>query len=421
MATATPRSADEVNLSTREFWQRPAAERRAAFALLRRERPVGYHPPADSVLLPPEPGDPGYWAVVRYDDVRTVSRAPEVFCSGQGVMFDDVPEDILDAAQSFLAMDAPRHTKLRGLVKAAFTPRQVSRIEDRIAADSRAVVDRFLEAGEGDFVKLLSERLPMMTINALLGVPEADRERLTHAADDMVAWNDEDVVGERHPVELLMDSLSTILPLAIELAEAREATPADDLMTELVRARVDGERLTHDEIGAFVVLLSVAGNDTTRHTTSHSALALWRDFPDQRRLLQQDVAAGIELGVEECLRWATPVMTFRRTATRNTELAGQPIAAGEKVVMFYDSANRDEAAFPDPDRFDVRRSPNRHFAFGGGGPHFCLGAPLARTQLRCILGELLTRVRELELGEPEPLIGNFIDGIKRLPCRVVAA
>jgi cytochrome P450 len=421
MATGALRSADDVNLSAREFWQRPATERRAAFALLRRERPISYQPPADSVLLPPEPGDPGYWAIVRYGDVRTVSRTPEVFCSGRGVMLDDVPEDILDAAQSFLAMDAPRHSKLRGLVKAAFTPRQVARIEERIAADSREIVSRYLEAGEGDFVELLAKRLPMMTINSLLGVPDADRERLTHAADEMVAWNDDEVVGARHPLELLMESLSTILPLAIELAEARERHPADDLMTELVQARVDGERLTHDEIGAFVVLLSVAGNDTTRHTTSHSALALWRDFPDQRRLLEHDVAGGIELAVEECLRWATPVMTFRRTATRDTELAGRPIAEGEKVVLFYDSANRDEAAFPDADRFDVQRSPNRHFAFGGGGPHFCLGAPLARTQLRCILGELLTRVRELELGEPEPLVGNFIDGIKRLPSRVVPA
>jgi cytochrome P450 len=185
-------------------------------------------------------------------------------------------------------------------------------------------------------------------------------------------------------------------------------------MTALVQAEVDDEKLTHQEIAAFFVLLSVAGNDTTRHTTSHTAVALQAN-PDQRALLAEDPAGRMETAVEEFVRWASPVMTFRRTATQDTDIAGHPVAEGEKVVMFYVSANRDETAFEEPERFDVARSPNHHVGFGGGGPHYCLGASFARTQLRTIWTELLTRAPGLQVGEPEPLVGNFIDGVKRLP------
>ena len=212
----------------------------------------------------------------------------------------------------------------------------------------------------------------------------------------------------------------TLTAAALDLAEERGSAPGEDLMTSLVQAEVDGERLTEEEISAFFVLLAVAGNDTTRHTTSHGLRALC-EFPDQRRLLTDDLEGRIETAVEEIVRWATPVMTFRRTATRATEVRGQPIAEGEKVVLFYISGNRDETAFDHPERFDVLRSPNRHVGFGGGGPHYCLGASLARTQLRAIFTELLTRLPDIEAGEPEPLVGNFINGIKRMPCRFTPA
>ena len=186
-------------------------------------------------------------------------------------------------------------------------------------------------------------------------------------------------------------------------------------MTALVQAEIDGERLTHDEIGAWFVLLSVAGNDTTRHTTSHAMRALCR-FPDQRAWLAEDLDARLPGAVEEFVRWATPVMTFRRTATRDTEVHGQSIARGEKVVLFYTSANRDEAVFDDANSLVLTREPNRHLGFGGGGPHYCLGASLARTQLRAIFGELLRRMPDIEVGEPEYLAGGFINGVKRMPC-----
>jgi cytochrome P450 len=409
------REPDPIDLSARAFWAQPMLAREAAFAELRRERPISWQGPPESVLVEPEEGTGGYWAVVRYDDVRAISRNPETFCSGQGVLFDDAPPEMLEATQSFLATDAPRHTKLRGLVSSAFTPRQVARIGERITANARQIVDDVSARGECDFVEDIAKRLPMMTIWQMMGASPADHDRLTTTADVLVGWNDPEVMAGREPLDAMLESMLSLTGTALELAEQRRSAPADDLMTALVQAEVDGERLTDDEIGAFFVLLAVAGNDTTRHTTSHAMTALC-DFPDQRAVLVEDLEGRIETAVEEFVRWATAVMDFRRTATRDTEVRGVPIAAGEKVVMFYTSANRDEAAFEDPGRFDVLRSPNHHVGFGGGGPHYCMGAALARLQLKSIFIELLTQLPDLQVGEPEPLIGNFINGIKSMPC-----
>ncbi|MCW2969997.1 MAG: cytochrome, partial [Solirubrobacterales bacterium] len=219
----------------------------------------------------------------------------------------------------------------------------------------------------------------------------------------------------RPPVEVLGEALWTLTAFATELAAHREQKPADDLMTALVQAEVDGERLTHAEIAAFFVLLSVAGNDTTRHTTSHAMRAL-TVHPEQRALLMEDLDERLPAAVEEFVRWASPVMTFRRTTTREVEIHGERLPPGEKVVLFYNSANRDDRAFEDPWRFDVTREPNRHVGFGGGGPHYCLGASLARTQLRSIFGELLRVVPDIEAGEPELLRSAFIHGVKRMDC-----
>ncbi len=406
---------DAVDVSSSAFWSQTAADRDRAFALLRSERPVSWHPPAEGALMPQD-DDPGFWAVVRLEDVMAVSRNPEVFCSGQGVMYEDVPQAVLDAAQSFLAMDAPRHTKLRRLVSSAFTPRKVAAIEEQIRRQAQAVVDDLAPLGECDFVAQVSRRLPMWTISEMMGVAPDDREAVVHAADSMVSWNDPEVQAGRPPLQVMVDSLLALHAAARALAEDRRRSPTDDLMTALVQAEVEGDRLTDDEICAFFVLLSVAGNDTTRNTISHGMKALC-DHPDQRAALLADFDGRIDTAVEEMVRWATPVMTFRRTATRDTELAGVPVAGGDKVVMFYASANRDERAFPDPGRFDVTRQPNEHVGFGGGGPHFCMGASLARRQLRALFGELLRRLPDLEVGEPEFLLGNFIHGVTRMPCR----
>ncbi len=401
------------DLGSLDFWAQTAPERDRTFAALRREAPVSRHAPPEDILGVGEQDE--YWAVVRYEDIRAVSRDPRTFCSGQGVQFGDAPPEILEASQSFLAMDAPRHTKLRGLVSAAFTPRQVARIEEGIRANARRIVEEAAPAGGGNFVELIAKRLPLVTISDMIGVPDADRERVVAAADTLVNASDPEVFGDRPPVEVLGEALWTLTEFATALAAHRERQPSDDLMTALVQSEVDGDRLTHAEIAAFFVLLSVAGNDTTRHTTSHAMRALTTDS-GQRSILLADLEQTMPTAVEEFVRWATPVLTFRRTATRDATIGEQPIAQGEKVVLFYQSGNRDEEAFEDPWRFDVRRDPNHHVGFGGGGPHYCLGASLARTQLRSLFTELLTRLPDLEAGEPELFRSGFIAGVKRMEC-----
>src|SRR5437588_6109069 len=407
---------DDLDLGSLEFWDQPAEVRDRAFALLRREAPVSHHQPPADILGVTERDERGYWAIVRYEDIRRVSRDPATFCSGHGTQFGDAPPEMLEASQSFLAMDAPRHTTLRGLVSAAFTPRQVARIEEGIRANARKIVEEAAPTGGGDFVALIAKRLPLITISEMMGVPDADRERVVHAADTLVTVGDPEVTGDKAPIEALGAALWSLTEFATELAAERERQPGDDLMTELVRAEVDGEKLTRPEIAAFFVLLSVAGNDTTRHTTSHAMRALTVN-PAERQKLLDDIDGLIPTAVEEFVRWATPVLTFRRTATRDTELHGQRIEESEKVVMFYHSGNRDETVFQDPWRFDVSRDPNRHLGFGGGGPHYCLGASLARTQLRSIFSELLRVMPDIEADEPELFRQSaFIHGVKRMQC-----
>jgi cytochrome P450 len=407
--------APHQDLGSLDFWGRPAEERDRYFAKLRRDAPISRHQPPEDIMGLPDQGRMSYWAIVRYEDVRRISRDPETFCSGQGTQFADAPPEFLEASLSFLAMDAPRHTKLRGLVSSAFTPRQVARIEDGIRVNARRIVAEAAPTGGGDFVDLVARRLPLVTISDMIGVPQADRERVVAAVDLLVTTSDPEAFGERPPIQVLGEALWTLTTFATELAAQREKRPADDLMTALVQAEVDGERLTHAEIAAFFVLLSVAGNDTTRHTTSHAMRALSVN-PDQRAVLMEDLDERLPAAVEEFVRWASPVMTFRRTTTRELELHGERLPAGEKVVLFYNSANRDEQAFEDPWRFDVTREPNRHLGFGGGGPHYCLGASLARTQLRSIFAELLRVIPDIEAQEPELLRSAFIHGVKRMDC-----
>jgi cytochrome P450 len=413
MAHAKP-GYDPISLAPLKFWSKSPRQREASFQVLRDERPVSWHPPAEGSMLPPPAGG-GFWAVTRHADIVSVSKNPVDFCSGQGVMFEDVPDDILEAASSFLAMDAPRHTQLRKLISSAFTPRRVAKIDEQIRGQAQRVVDQLIDTGDCDFVAQVSRKLPMWTIYEMVGLPDDLREAAAEGADGMVSWADEDVRAGREPAELLNESLITLIKVGLDLAESRRAAPGDDLMTSLVQAEVDGQRLTDEEIAAFFVLLSVAGNDTTRNSIS-TGMKAFNDFPDQRKILQADFAATAGTAVEEIVRWATPVMTFRRTATRDLELHGQQISAGDWVVMFYPSGNHDDRVFTDPGTFDVRRSPNPHVGFGGGGAHFCLGSMLARTQLKAIFDQLMHRVPDLETGEPIRLAGNFIDAIKSMPC-----
>ena len=384
--------------------------------MLRRDRPIAEMPPIeDDLAAIPQVNPTGYRAVVRYDDIKTISRDPRRFSSSDGVVLGDVAPELLEATLSFIAMDAPRHTKLRGLVSSAFTPRQVARIEEGIRLAAKEIVAEAAPTGGGDFVSLIAKRLPLQTISDMIGVPDADRERIVNAADTIVSVGDEEFLGDREPMAALGEAIFTLSQFASEMAAHREENPGDDLMTALVQAEIDGERLTHAEISAWFVLLSVAGNDTTRHTTSHAMRALTL-HPDQRAYIAEDPDERLPIAVEEFVRWATPVMHFRRTVREPVEMHGETLQPGEKVVMFYLSGNRDDTAIEDPYRFDVTRDPNYHLGFGGGGPHYCLGASLARTQLRSIFGEILAQIPDIEAGEPNPLLGSFIRGVKRMDC-----
>ncbi len=410
-----PRAYDPIDLSSRAFWSTTAAERERSFAVLRADRPVSWHPPVEDALMS-DPDDPGYWAVTRRSDIVAVSRNNEVFLSGKGVIFENVPVELLEASQSFLAMDPPRHTKLRKLVSAAFTPRQVRRIEDSIKANAKTIVEELRAAGSGaDFVEQCAKQLPIRTLSDMVGIPESERQRVAHAADALVSWADPAYLAGRNPLEVLIENQMYLHQVAGALAAERRERPGDDLFSGLVNAEVDGDRLTDADVAAFFVLLAVAGNDTTRQTTSHAMKAL-TDFPDQRAWLLEDFDNRIGTAVEEFIRWATPVMTFRRTAATDVELGGQTIRAGEKVVMFYPSGNWDTDAFVHPERFDLSRNPNPHVGFGGGGVHFCLGAHVARAQLRAIFGELLSQLPDIQAGDPAYVPGNFIHAIRSMPC-----
>ncbi|MDT5258110.1 MAG: hypothetical protein QOD10_3190 [Mycobacterium sp.] len=409
------RTYDPIDLSSRAFWSTTAADRERSFAVLRAERPVSWHPPVEDAMMP-DPEDRGYWAVTRRSDIVTVSRNSDVFISGKGVMFENYPEELLEASQSFLAMDPPRHTMLRKLAHAAFTPRQVRHIEEAINVNAKTIVEELRAAGSGaDFVEHCAKELSIRTLSDMVGIPESERQQVAHAADALVSFADPDYLNGRHPLEVAFENQVYLHQVAGSLAAQRREHPGDDLFSSLVNAEVDGDRLTDADVAAFFVLLAVAGNDTTRQTISHAVKAL-TDFPEQRAWLLADFDNRIGTAVEEFIRWATPVMTFRRTATTDFELSGQTVLAGEKVVMFYASGNRDDEVFDHPERFDLSRSPNPHVGFGGGGLHFCLGAHVARAQLRAIFGELLRQVPDIQAGDPTYVVGNFIHAIGSMPC-----
>ncbi len=403
----------DIDISSSAFWAQPFAEREKSFARLRAEAPVSWHRPTD--YHSPH-NQQGFWAVTRAADITTVSTNSEVFQSKYGTTMD--PTDPAGAAASFfLGMDPPEHTLYRGLVTAAFTPKQIGRIEGSIVANAEAIVDDLIGAGDIDFVESCSSRLPMETVSDMVGVPRADRERVARAAENLVGGLDVAGLQDQAKLLKLMEEAGFLFTIAKELAIHRRKNPGDDLMTNLVQARIDGQGLTDDHIGAFMLLMSVAGNDTTKQTTTKTMLSL-SENPAQRDWLIANMDVGMMPAVDEFVRHATPVLQFSRTAAVDVELGGAQIAAGDKVVMFYCSGNRDETVFTDPDAFDLTRPRTRHVGFGGGGVHYCLGHNVAKVQLRSIIGELLRRVPKIEFGEPVPLISNFINGISSLPARI---
>ncbi len=378
-----------------------------AFAWLRREDPVHFNPEADG---------PGFWVVTRYEDIRTVHRDVETFSSELGGIFiGDLEPDQLAARKSIIDSDPPRHDELRAPLNPRFTPRAVTSLEQRMRTITADVLDRALPLGEFDFVEHVSSEIPMQVFAELMGIPEEERRHVVELGNQLIGGQDpefDEPDEESRLLPLGHPASREVIELGRKLAAARRAEPGEDLVSLLVF-----EGLTQQEYDVNFLLLAVAGNETTRHTITHGMLALLEN-PDQLERLRADPELFRFAG-EEMLRWATPIHYQRRTASRDTELGGTAIAAGEKVTTWLGSGNRDEAYFPDPDMFDVGRTPNRQMAFGPGGIHHCLGAPLARLEVRVVFEELLGRAFELELaGPPERLRSNAFNGIKRLPVRV---
>ncbi len=371
-----------------------------------------------------EPGDgPGFWVVTRYDDVVAINRDGQTFSSEQSrggvVALDEIAaaQQLSAEGRMMLSMDAPDHTRYRSLVNRGFTPRMISMLDAPIRAMVTEILDRALEKGDCDFVTDVASELPLQVIAQMLGVPYEDRHKLFEWTNRMIGSEDPEYGVSRDEAR---GAAMEMYMYSNELARQRRAEPRDDIVTALLKADIDGDQLSEMDFNLFFLLLAVAGNETTRNALSHGMHALI-DHPDQYRMLVQNPAL-VPSATEEILRWASPVMYFRRNVTRDTEVHGQPIKAGDKISIWYISANRDESIFNNPFTFDIKRTPNEHVAFGGGGPHFCLGANLARMEMNMMFDELVRRVDSVQLiGEVKRLRSNFINGIKHLPVRLSRA
>jgi len=376
------------------------------FRFLRDEAPVFWHP---------QPGAPrgGFWAVTRYDDCVIVNKDWQRFSSARrSALFGDMDEDQLAQQQMMmLNMDPTQHTRYRRLVNHGFTPRMVRDLEQRIVGYADGILDAVCERGTADFVEEISAELPLLVIAELLGVPQEDRRMVFDWSNRMIGSEDPEYqIPGADPGESAM----AVFSYAEQLAAERQLAPGQDLVSVLLSGEVEGEKLDQLELDLFFLLLVVAGNETTRNLMS-GAMTAFFDHPDQWERLRRDRAL-LPGAIEEMLRYVTPVMHFRRTATGDTELGGQKIQEGDKVVFWHTSANRDERIFADPDDFDVARTPNNHMAFGGGGPHFCLGANLARMEITVMFDRLLERLPDIRLdGDVKRLQSNFINGTKHIP------
>jgi cytochrome P450 len=415
VATAFEVKYDPDNISSMAFWQRPEDEQDIVFERLRETEPVSWQPPPENSLQPPLDGD-GYWAVSRHEDILQVSRDPGTFAAGFGVALDDIPLDLQTRIASLLAMDAPRHTRLRRVIGRVFTAGRVAQIEASMRAKAVEIVDELVERGPCDFTEAVSLRLPTWISSEVIGIAPGDRATAEAATVTLVGRSDPNFFGDLSPAQAMTGALETLEAIGRDLLVARRSQPRDDLMSRLAQeGEAEEDPLTDLEIISCFVILTLAGSQTTSDATSTSMLAL-SQFPDQRRRLVADFDSMQRLAVEEFLRWSTPTHALRRTAMTDTEVGGQAIAKGDKVVMFFKSGNRDSAVFANPYQFDITRSPNPHLGFGGGGIHHCLGAPLARASLRTIFRELLGRLPDIEVSEPQYLVSNILHSIASMPC-----
>lgn len=391
---------DRIDLLA-ETWSREVPHDQ--FDVLRREAPVHWHP---------EPDGPGFWAVTSHAGVRTISHDWETYSSELGATFIPTQDEevLAQLRLTILNQDPPRHNRARRLVSKAFTPRMIAQLVEEIERRAEAVIDAVIDRGECDFVEDIAAQVPVQMICEMIGLEPEQWPRMFEISNDVIGARDD---PEYAHVDTEAAS-AEIFALCDAVAEDRRSNPRDDLMTALVQAEIDGERLDNMELNLFFITLVVAGNETTRNLINHSLLALV-DHPEQAERLRREPELW-DSAVEEMLRWGSSIHNFRRTVTSDTELHGVELAAGDKVVMYYASANRDEAVFDSPHTFDVARTPNDHVTFGGGGVHYCLGASLARAEIKATMRQVVERLPGIQLaGPPERLASDFVNGIKRMP------
>jgi methyl-branched lipid omega-hydroxylase len=405
-----------IDLSTSEFWARPLTQRSQDFAQLRALGQPAYFTASETPFTATEQG---YYALVSHADITEASRHPELFSSARGATsIVDPPVEFNKYFGSMINMDDPRHARLRRIVSRAFTPKMIKRFEEDVQRTAAAIVDDLIETGPCDFVEHVSARLPLKIICEMMGIGDEHYAMVLRNTNILLSGSDPEFVSPNmdEAIGQILTAGQDLASLVTGLAAERQQAPADDLTTALATANIDGEQLTPAELASFFILLVVAGSETTRTAISH-ALNLLTEHPDQRELLLADLEGRIGGAVEEIIRYVSPVIWMRRSVTADCTLNGHQFREGDKALLFYWAANRDETVFAEPDRFDITRSPNPHVSFGGAGPHFCLGAHLARREITAVLRELLSRVPQVRAaGEPDRLLSSFTNGIKRLPC-----
>jgi len=381
------------------------------FTFLRQNAPVWWHEETDG---------PGFWCVTKYDDCVAVNREYDTFSSAKKATFIwELPDDAIEQQKlMMLNMDPPLHTRYRRLVNKGFTPRTISQLEEKIHETADDIIDAVIEKGEADFVTDIAAELPLVVIADLLGVPQEDRHNTFDWSNRMIGRLDseyaEDGAGDLDDPEYVTQAAMELYAYAADLYSKKRLDPHEDLMSVLTQVELEGDKLSELELELFFLLLTVAGNETTRNLISGAMYTFFQN-PDQWEKLRNDRSLMAK-AVEEMLRYVTPVMNFRRQTTKPTELRGQKIDADQKVVFFHISGNRDEDIFENPQVFDIARSPNPHMAFGGGGPHFCLGANLARMEIRVMFQHLLDRLPDMRQdGDLQRLQSSFINGVKHLP------
>lgn len=405
----------DTRLNSLEFWAKPRAYRHEAFKWLRENKPISWNEPPDS-LDPNLQNAKGFWSIVKHGHLREISRNVEVFSSAEGVFIDDFPQ--LETMLSFIVTDPPRHTELRNIVTVAFTPRNIRKMTDRIAGIVRGIIDDVAHRGEGDLCELITKEVPGQVFCSMLGITDRDQIQYTmDAAEQFACWNDPEYAHIGSPLMVFADASMKLATLANELVPERMKNPGDDLLSWVAEAQYEGNKLTQDEVGVFFALLAAGANDTTRHAMA-SALDLFQKHPAQLTYLMEDFDNRVDDAVNEVLRMEPPLMHFRRTATRDYQLGDVTFKAGDKVVMWYIASNRDEDVFENSMTMDISRDEkhNPHQAFGAGGPHYCLGHILGREVLKAQMREIYHRMPNLEVGEPDLLLSNFMNGTKRLPA-----